>query len=228
MLKPGIFPWLFAVYEVSLNRYSDRWDERSATSLHEERLEAVVRALLASAAESVLDLGCGPGELLARLAGEKQFKRVVGIDTSLQALAAARHLLAMTEQDSHDQRLRLYHASFTTYLEDLVGFDAVAMVETIEHVDPQRLSAVERTIFAGYRPRTVLVTTPNREYNPLHGIAEGAFRHRGHRFEWTRGKFRGWAEGVAMRHGYTALFQDIGPVDARLGSSTQMAIFSRR
>lgn len=210
-----------------MTSYSDRWDELAVTPLHEERLEAVVRALLASAAESVLDLGCGPGELLARLAGERQFKKVVGIDTSLQALAAARQLLAMTEQALDGKRVRLYHASFTSFLEDLTGFDAVVMVETIEHVDPQRLSAVERTVFAGYRPRTVLVTTPNREYNTLHGLAEGAFRHCGHRFEWTRSKFRGWAEGVAMRNGYTAVFNDIGPVDPQLGSSTQMATFSR-
>jgi small RNA 2'-O-methyltransferase len=193
-----------------------------ATSLHEERLEKVVRTLLESRAESVLDLGCGGGELLARLLREGQFRKIVGIDTCLDALAEARHLLA-----TGDQRLFLYHASFTSFMEELAGIDAAVMVETIEHVDPQRLSAVEKAVFAGYRPRTVLVTTPNREYNPLHGVPDGAFRHRDHRFEWTRAKFRGWADGVARRHGYQVVFDDIGPVDPELGSSTQMAIFSR-
>jgi small RNA 2'-O-methyltransferase len=204
-----------------------RQNDGTVTSLHEERLERVVRALLESGSESVLDLGCGPGELLARLARERQFKKIVGIDTSLEALAAARHLLAMEEHDSNGERLFLFHASFTSFVEDLAGFDAAVMVETIEHIEPHRLSAVEQVVFAGYRPRTVLVTTPNSEYNPLHGIPEGAFRHRDHRFEWTRTKFRGWAEGVAKRHGYQVVFEDIGTVDPSLGSSTQMAIFSR-
>lgn len=197
------------------------------TSLHNERLEAVVRALLESHSESVLDLGCGPGELLARLAGEKQFKKMVGIDTSLEALAAARQLLALEGDDGKEKRLLLYHASFMSFIEDFAGLDAAVMLETIEHVEPHRLSAVEQAVFAGYRPGTVLVTTPNREYNVLHGIPDGVFRHRDHRFEWTRTKFRGWAEGVAGRHGYRTAFDDIGEVDPALGSSTQMATFSR-
>ena len=197
------------------------------TSLHNERLETVIHTLLESNSESVLDLGCGPGELMARLAAERRFTRIAGIDTSLEALAAARRLLAAEENDQGDMRLSLHHASFTTFIEELTGFDAAVMVETIEHVDPHRLSAVERTVFAGYRPRTVLVTTPNREYNVIHGVPDGVFRHRDHRFEWNRRKFREWAEGVARRHGYRTVFNDIGAVDPALGSSTQMATFSR-
>jgi small RNA 2'-O-methyltransferase len=111
--------------------------------------------------------------------------------------------------------------------DDLASFDAAVLVETIEHIDPQRLTAVERAVFGGYCPGLVLITTPNREYNVLHGLPEGALRHRDHRFEWTRAKFRSWSEGVAKRHGYRVVFDDIGPVDAELGSSTQMATFSR-
>jgi len=197
------------------------------TSLHNERLETVIHALLESNSESVLDLGCGPGELMARLAAERRFTRIAGIDTSLEALAAARRLLAVEEIDQGGTRLSLHHASFTTFIEELADFDAAVMVETIEHIDPHRLSAVEQTVFAGYRPRTVLVTTPNREYNVIHGVPDGVFRHRDHRFEWTRRKFREWAEGVASRHGYRTVFKDIGAVDPALGSSTQMATFSR-
>jgi 3' terminal RNA ribose 2'-O-methyltransferase Hen1 len=209
-----------------MKRYADGRSEM-VTSLHDERLERVIHALLEANSGSVLDLGCGPGELMARLAAERRFTRIAGIDTSLEALAEARHLLTAEDCVWDDTRLSLHHASFTTHIEDLAGFDAAVMVETIEHVDPHRLSAVEKTVFAGYRPQTVLVTTPNSEYNVLHGIPDGTFRHRDHRFEWTRSKFRKWAEGVAGRHGYRTVFDDIGPVDPALGSSTQMAIFSR-
>jgi small RNA 2'-O-methyltransferase len=194
-----------------------------ATSLHEERLEKVVRTLLERGAESVLDLGCGAGELLVRLATEARFKKLVGIDSSPATLDAARQLLA----GEAGARITLHHASFTTVVDGLADFDAAVLVETIEHVDPQRLSAVELAVFAGYRPKIVLITTPNREYNVLHGLPEGALRHRDHRFEWTRAKFRTWSEGVARRHGYQVSFDDIGAVDAEFGSSTQMATFSR-
>jgi len=202
--------------------YPDRPSEM-ITDLHTERLDRVIRALLESGAKSVLDLGCGPGELLMRLAKENQFKKIVGIDSSREALAEARFILSRQEQNRH---VSLYHGSFTSYSDDMTGFDAAVMVETIEHVEPKRLSAVEKTVFADCRPKTVIVTTPNQEYNLRHGVPAGRFRHPDHRFEWTRIKFRNWAEGVAGRNGYATRFDDIGEVDPALGSSTQMAIFS--
>lgn len=99
-------------------------------------------------------------------------------------------------------------------------------VETIEHIDPHRLSQVERAVFRGYQPRTVVVTTPNREYNVLHGMGEAAMRHPDHRFEWTRAKFRAWSLGVARRNQYAVAFADIGDGDVLLGSSTRMATFT--
>jgi small RNA 2'-O-methyltransferase len=202
------------------------WQPEHITYLHEERLDTVIRTLLASHSESVLDLGCGPGQLLVRLAAEKQFCKIVGIDQSQAALAEARALLSLPQNAHDENRLSLYHASFTSSFEDMAEFDAAVMVETIEHVAPRLLSAVEQAVFEGLRPKTVIITTPNREYNVLHGLADGVFRHPEHRFEWTRAKFRSWAEGVARRNGYRVEFEDIGERDLRHGSSTQMAIFS--
>jgi 3' terminal RNA ribose 2'-O-methyltransferase Hen1 len=198
--------------------------EAETTDLHEERLDAVTRHLLASGARSVLDLGCGPGELLLRLVHEMQFERIVGIDISAEALAAARAVLNIGHDDS-DPRVSLFHASFTQAHDLLTGFDAAALVETIEHIDPERLSAVEHAVFDCYRPKLVIVTTPNQEYNTLHGMRPGMFRHPDHRFEWNRNKFRNWSLGVGKRNGYRVIFGDIGEPDAILGSSTQMARF---
>lgn len=197
------------------------------TLLHKERLDTVVEALCDSGAVTVLDLGCGPGELLLLLAKQQQFHRIVGIDTSQEVLQEARYQLALHRHPPDGTRLTLYQASFTDFIEELKGFDAVTLVETIEHVAPGRLSLVERAVFSGYAPQTVLITTPNSEYNPLHGMAIGKFRHPDHQFEWDRQKFRRWAQGVAKRNGYQVTFSDIGEVDMRLGGSTQMAVFSR-
>ncbi len=198
------------------------------TLLHKERLDTVVAALCSSGAETVLDLGCGPGELLLLLAAQQQFRRIVGIDTSQEVLQEARDQLTRHQHPPDGNRLTLYRASFTECLEELMGFDAVALVETIEHVAPGRLSLVERAVFTGYSPRTVLITTPNSEYNPLHGMNAGQFRHPDHQFEWTREKFKRWSQGVAGRNGYAVRFEDIGDVDPRVGGSTQMALFTRK
>jgi 3' terminal RNA ribose 2'-O-methyltransferase Hen1 len=194
--------------------------------LHELRLDTVLRELLHCGARSVLDLGCGGGELLLRLAREAQFCRIVGMDISAEALRDARSLLR-TEPAAGARRVELVEASFAVADARFAGFDAVALVETIEHVDAHRLSAVERAVFGSYRPATVVITTPNSEYNPIHGMPAGSFRHPDHRFEWPRAKFRDWARGVAGRNGYRAAFGDIGGPDPDLGSPTQMAVLSR-
>lgn len=195
------------------------------TPLHEARLAAITRALLASGARSVLDLGCGEGVLVARLADQAQFSRIVGIDISLAALDAAREALHL-DPLAPPGRIQVMHASFTDVDPGLRGFDAAVMLETIEHVDPGRLSLVERAVFGSYRPRTVLITTPNQEYNVVHGMNPGAFRHPDHRFEWDRPKFRRWACGVAARHAYSVAFDDIGECHPTRGASTQMASFT--
>ena len=120
----------------------------------------------------------------------------------------------------------LLYASFTQSNENLMGFDAAALVETIEHVAPNNLSAVEFAVFACYRPKVVIVTTPNQEYNINYGIGPGKFRHLGHQFEWSRRKFQRWSNGVACRNGYSVIFLDIGEPDPILGSPTQMAKFT--
>lgn len=197
-----------------------------ASELHEDRLDTVVRALLDSGARRVLDLGCGPGELLLRLAREAQFTRIIGIDIDAAVLHEARTLLGLG-LPSPDDRIQVRHGSFDAVDATLVGFDAAALVETIEHLDPRRLGRMEVAVFGGMRPGVVLVTTPNQEYNVVHGMAPGERRHPGHRFEWNRARFRQWAQGVAGRNAYAVQFSDIGPLHPEHGSSTQMAQFSR-
>ncbi|MCF8160616.1 MAG: class I SAM-dependent methyltransferase [Polaromonas sp.] len=195
-----------------------------STLLHIERLDAVVRALRDSGATSVLDLGCGPGELLLRLREQPQFERLLGIDIDERALADARAALGLNWLQP-DPRLSVRLGSFEEVDAELKGFDAAVMLETIEHITPGHLPRVERAVFAGMHPRLLLVTTPNQEYNVLHGMAAGRKRHAGHHFEWTRAQFQHWAGGVAQRHSYSVSFSDLGPPDPVRGSSTQMATF---
>lgn len=203
------------------------------TRLHAERLDAVVDVLLAAAPDSVADLGCGSGLLLSRLARTRRFRRLAGLDESPAALEAARDRLrvdgpASDGSGSDGSRPVLLLGSFLRAHPGLRGFAAASLVETIEHVDPERLSEVEHAVFAPSWTALVVVTTPNAECNDLLGVPPGRRRHPGHRFEWTRARFAAWAEGVARRHRYAVAFQGIGHGSAQRGAPTQMAVFARR
>jgi 3' terminal RNA ribose 2'-O-methyltransferase Hen1 len=204
-------------------------DDAPATplSLNEQRLAAVATALKASGAKRVLDLGCGEGKLLRELLADRQFEAVVGVDVSLRALEIAERRLDRLPAWQAG-RATLLHGSLVYRDRRLDGFDAAAVVEVVEHLDPPRLAAFERAVFEFARPGTVVLTTPNREYNATWPtLPAGKFRHADHRFEWTRAEFRAWAEGVAARHGYAVAFHPVGPEHESLGPPTQMAVFGR-
>lgn len=197
--------------------------------LDEQRIAAVLAALKTSGAKSVADLGCGEGKLVGALLKEPSFDRIVGLDVAHRSLERAGARLRL---ESLPERLRvrvtLLHGSLFYRDKRIHGFDAAALVEVIEHLDPPRLRAFERVVFEFARPGTVVLTTPNAEYNVhFKGLAAGRFRHKDHRFEWTRAELEAWARGVADRYGYTVRFGGIGDVDATTGAPTQMAVFTR-
>jgi 3' terminal RNA ribose 2'-O-methyltransferase Hen1 len=197
--------------------------------LREERIGRVVSALRAAGARRVLDLGCGSGRLIQALLRDGAFEEIVGVDVSAGALATAGRWLNVEEMSPKQrERVRLLQGALTYRDRRLAGYDAAVLMEVVEHLDPGRLDAFERCVFAEAAPATVIVTTPNAEYNVrFAGLADGAPRHRDHRFEWTRGELRAWAEGVGERHRYAVRFEAIGSEDAVVGAPTQMAVFSR-
>lgn len=198
-------------------------------SLNEQRLGAVVSALKSAGARRVLDLGCSTGNLLRRLLENEQFEQIIGLDVSHRALEIAAERLRLERlPEAKRKRLQLMQGSLTYRDQRLAGFDAAAVVEVIEHLDPHRLLAFERALFEFARPATVVLTTPNIEYNVrFETLPAGKLRHRDHRFEWTRAQFQAWANDVAARFGYAVQFLPVGPDDAEVGSPTQMATFAR-
>ncbi len=198
-------------------------------SLGEQRREAVLAAFRAAGARRVADLGCGEGALTGALLADPSFTEVIAADVSSRALDVAERRLRVDRIPAQQLgRLKLIQSSLTYRDARLAGLDAVALVEVVEHIDEPRLQAVERTVFTDAAPGLVVVTTPNAEYNVRYEFADaGAFRHRDHRFEWTRAQFADWARRVAAERGYGVRFAPVGPVDPEVGSPTQMAVFTR-
>ncbi len=197
--------------------------------LNDERLDRVAKELSKAGAATVIDLGCGEGKLLQRLLGERTFTRVVGVEVAPRVLARAADRLRLEHMpDLQRKRIELLQGSLVYRDDRLAGFDAAAVVEVIEHMDADRLTAFEAAVFAHARPRTVIITTPNREYNVLfESLGSDKVRHPDHRFEWTRSEFAGWAKQLAERNGYTVEFDGIGPTHPEHGSPTQMGVFTQ-
>jgi 3' terminal RNA ribose 2'-O-methyltransferase Hen1 len=197
--------------------------------LNDARMVAVVDALRATGAKTVADLGCGEGKLLALLVRERWVERLVGLDPAARELEwAAKRLRLHQVGGPPEGRVTLLHGSLTYRDDRWSDAGAAALVEVIEHLDPDRLPMVEQVVFGSARPAAVVVTTPNAEYNALFpNLPPGAFRHPDHRFEWTRAEFQGWADRIAETYGYQAALSGIGEADAALGAPTQMAVFTR-
>lgn len=196
-------------------------------SLHDQRLDAVAARIAALSPESVADLGCGEGKLTRRLLKQTRIPRLLAMDVSTRSLEIL--------NDRLDRLPAAVRARATVILGSLIyrdsrlaGYDIAALVEVIEHLDPDRLEALEAVVFAHAAPRHVFVTTPNREYNVLfEGMKPGSLRHTDHRFEWTRAEFHDWAERVASRHSYHVTLEPLGDPHPEHGAPSQLAVFRK-
>ena len=218
------------VLEDAIDAASEGVETGREQTLHEQRLGAVLSVIRASGAQSVVDLGCGEGKLLRELLADKQFTSILGMDVSVRSLEIAHRRLKLDRLPSMQRdRIRLHHGALTYRDEKLAGFDAAAIVEVIEHLDPARLSSFERVVFQHARPHTVVLTTPNKEYNVIwESLPAGEMRHSDHRFEWTRAEFQVWANRVAQQFNYAVRFLPVGTEDANVGAPSQMAIFEQQ
>jgi len=201
--------------------------KKKKETLHQQRLALVLEKLKESGAQSVLDLGCGEGKLIRMLLKQRKFSKISGMDVSYQELTRCKDRLHWDEMaPKQKERINLFQGALTYRDKRLEGFDAAAIVELIEHLDENRLKSFERVVFECAQPKTVVLTTPNAEYNVLFEKMEAdTMRHTDHRFEWTRKEFETWANQVAKTNNYNVQFFPIGEEDEKVGAPSQMAIF---
>jgi len=205
--------------------------------LNDLRLAAVASELKACKAELIIDLGCGEGNLLRLLSKEKCFTALAGSDVSLNALERAAEKLKielpreaagiMGNEAKERKRLKLFQGSLCYRDRRFKGYDAAVIMEVIEHLDENRLPALCSVVFGDAAPNTVIITTPNSEYNVYYPGLAGRFRHPDHRFEWNRAQFRAWAEALAACYGYSLRIEGIGQCSEEEGYPTQMGIFTK-
>ncbi|HCA41863.1 MAG TPA: 3' terminal RNA ribose 2'-O-methyltransferase Hen1 [Bacteroidetes bacterium] len=201
--------------------------EQKKETLHIKRINTVVDKLIESGAKTILDLGCGEGKLIKQLLKHKQFNKITGMDVSYNELLKAKERLNYNDlPPKQKERINLIHGSLTYRDKRLEGYDAAALIEVIEHLELSRLKSMERVLFEFAKPKLIIITTPNKEYNSIWEKLDSIdMRHKDHRFEWTRSEFLNWSINISKTYNYNSEIFPIGEEIENIGAPTQMAIF---
>ncbi|XP_027010165.1 small RNA 2'-O-methyltransferase isoform X3 [Tachysurus fulvidraco] len=133
------------------------------------------------------------------------------------------------QPSSRPLTIKLYEGSITETEPCTKGFDLITCIEVMEHLQLWEVERFSEVLFEYMEPHTVIISMPNAEFNPLLPGLTG-FRHKDHKYEWTRAQFQAWAEGVCRKYGYSVEFTGVGeaPGETRnVGFCSQIAIFQR-
>jgi SAM-dependent methyltransferase/predicted nucleotidyltransferase len=195
--------------------------------LHAQRHATALDALKRQDASDVIDAGCGNGELLAQIIlaqGDRDI-RVTGVDHDPAAIAAASDHLRRTLTRAQRERTELHLLDLAELPSVWHGQDALVAVEVLEHLSEPALRTFGGVVFEQLRPRVVVLTTPNADFNAI--LPGRGLRDRDHRFEWGRDQFVGWSSDVARRGGYYFSIGGVGDPHPDFGPPTQFAEFRR-
>ena len=140
---------------------------------------------------------------------------------------AARHLKLDQMPDNKRQRLTIFQSSLTYRDDRLAGLDAAVLMEVIEHLDPDRIPALERVIFREAAPATVVVTTPNADTTPTSRPSQQARCGTGTTVSSGPAPSSAAGPGGRRKYGYQVRFLPVGPEHPDAGPPTQLAVFDR-
>ncbi|MFB6454199.1 3' terminal RNA ribose 2'-O-methyltransferase Hen1 [Chitinophaga sp. Hz27] len=196
--------------------------------LHDLRLQTVRDLLQELKVTTIVDLGCGEGKFLKVLKDMPGLTKVLGMDVSYPSLEIAKSKLKLHKlPEAEREKFQLIQGALTYRDTRLSGFEAGVLIEVIEHLDLPRLEILERVVLEFARPKHLIVTTVNAEYNVMYEkLKPGEFRHGDHRFEWTRAEFRAWGDRVAEQFRYQVSYKDLGELHEEHGAPSQLALFT--
>lgn len=197
------------------------------TRLNELRYEKIVETAEKLNPKTVVDFGSGEGKLAVKLGFINGIREVLAVEPSeIETIKAKKRFEKVKDQAAFVEPETLWGSLFY-YDERLKDKDLMILCEVIEHIDEARLPKVFDTLLHLYSPKSLVITTPNREYNEVYDMAEH-FRHGDHRFEWTREEFRSWCAERNEKGLYELEFMGIGEEHPKQGPPTQMCVFKRK
>jgi len=221
----------------------------SYLAVWEERRNRVINILKEHHCHHILDLGCGEGRLFQAMKFMPEFRRLVGLDIdiaeiwkSFERVGPMTYHIFREDPPEEPLEVAIFCGDLTKPFPTLQkeNCDAITMVEVIEHLPADALENLPFVLFGFYRPRVIVISTPNREYNKcIKGFDLNTFRHHDHKFEWTREEFQNWCEvQISNYEGYEVSYQTVGRLHSAAeedffsvkdhGRCTQIAVFKRK
>ena len=238
--------------------------------LYIQRYDYVINLLKNLKCATYMDVGCSECKLLCLIKNSSMnLNLIVGVDIDHIVLHEAIQKFDYIMYDMiypRDQPLDIYLvkgdlANPSPYFIDQMKYestalDFVSLVELIEHLYPETLEKLVHTVFAQLKPKYVLISTPNSEFNVVfenhennHGSHETnnnclsqpnhqtnkKFRHWDHKFEWTRNEFETWCQSSILNK-YTdyelVCYDGVGNApdtfEHDVGYCSQIAFFARQ
>ncbi|ONI11183.1 hypothetical protein PRUPE_4G091400 [Prunus persica] len=242
----------FLEYTITLLQVTEPLEDRMEQALFspplsKQRVEYAVQSIKESCATTLVDFGCGSGSLLDSLLNyPTSLEKIAGVDISQKSLTRAAKILhsKLDASMSAINSAVLYDGSITAFDSRLSGFDIGTCLEVIEHMEEDQASEFGNVVLSLFRPRVLIVSTPNYEYNVIlqksnlssqeddpedkNQAQSCKFRNHDHKFEWTREQFNCWATELATRHNYSVEFSGVGGSgDTEPGFASQIAVFIR-
>lgn len=200
----------------------------SKVRLNDLRYQAILQEIeQLDQCAKIVDLGAGEGKLSVQLGFLRGIQEVWAIEPSQVALLRAIDRFDKANKKPGFVKPQAQFGSLYYYDERIIQKDVMILCEVIEHIDEDRLPQVFHMIFDQYDPKTLIVTTPNVEYNQVYGLGE-QMRHQDHRFEWTRAQFQAWCDQWTQLYPYSYQIKGIGEEDEQYGHPTQMVVFHRK
>jgi len=188
--------------------------------------------------ERMADFGCAEGGFVTRLKKLPYLTTLYAVDISDSSLDECQERAAPIPWDIIFGRfvsleLSVVKADITKNDPLFQNLDAITCIELIEHLPAEQLKCFPATVFGFFKPRIVIISTPNREFNVLFPtLKDGRFRHWDHKFEWTRDQFQPWCHDICKSYGYTVEFSGVGQTSDQtthhVGFCTQIAIFTQQ
>ncbi|KAA0549070.1 3' terminal RNA ribose 2'-O-methyltransferase Hen1 [Bacillus sp. BGMRC 2118] len=222
------FKDVYSLVEKKIEKTNHDHEAERKVRLNDLRYEKIIQHItLLPSRESIVDFGSGEGKLSVKLGYVNGVREVFAVEPSESASLKA---LRRFEKERLDEKFivpKQMFGSLFYYDERLRNKDVMILCEVIEHIDEYRLPNIMKTILQGYRPKALVITTPNQEYNQVYDMGEG-YRHPDHRFEWTRDQFSLWCKKQNVTNEYEMTFDGIGEKHEIFGYPTQLCLFTRK
>lgn len=171
---------------------------------HEQRID-VVESLI-DFKRSIIDFGCGHGDFAKRLNHrlEKTNKRYYAIDKDDE-------MLRVVKKRMKDAENVIFGASFPEDMIEGEDFDVI-MSEVIEHMKKDEATKVVKDILGKQHVKSLIITTPNKDFNTFFLFYDDEMRYEDHQFEMGKEEFIKWVGEITgdIKNGLGLQLLEIG------------------